>query len=142
MYRLSIQSVFSAAHALTIHGRPEPLHGHDWLVTATLAGTRLDPDGLLIDFHAVERSLRAITDSLNNSNLNDHPHFTRTNTSCEHVARFIAERLIADLSSSVPFHTSSARARLHSLRLTEAPGCAITYYPPLPQSTSPMAESP
>ena len=50
MYHLTIETVFSAAHALSINGVRETVHGHDWRVTATIEGSVLDKDGLLCDF--------------------------------------------------------------------------------------------
>ncbi len=120
MFEISVETEFSAAHALLIDGRREPLHGHNWHVTATVAGPDLDRDGLLCDFHAVERALREITARFQNANLNDLPPFAAgLNPSAENVARHIAERLAA-----LP-----VGARLESVRVTEARGCAATYRP-------------
>ncbi|HYE02044.1 MAG TPA: 6-carboxytetrahydropterin synthase [Phycisphaerales bacterium] len=139
MFELSIEATFCAAHSLRIGGRPEPVHGHNWHVTATLAGTGLDSDGLLVDFHVVERALASIVDPLNNADLNAHPAFASVNPSAEHVARYVATELAARLEAIV--RGARGRVRLARLRVTEAPGCSITYHPPLPASTSPMSET-
>lgn len=120
MYELTVEAAFSAAHALSIKGDREPLHGHDWRVTATVEGPELDADGLLCDFHDVERRLREITGALHNRNLNETPPFDDLNPSAEHVARWIADRL----RPAIP-----AGALLISVRVTEAPGCAATFRP-------------
>lgn len=120
MYELSVQRVFSAAHALLLGGRREPLHGHDWRVTIVVAGTNLDRDGLLCDFHALEAALDAVIAPLSNANLNEVEPFTRVNPSAEQVARHIADRLAPSLPSSV---------RLARVSITEAPGCEATYRP-------------
>src|SRR5690606_16287926 len=57
MFEISVQRTFSAAHAIVVRGRREPLHGHDWRVTIVVAGNDLDADGLLCDFHALEAAL-------------------------------------------------------------------------------------
>lgn len=126
MFEITVQTEFAAAHALSIGGKREPVHGHNWHVTVTIAGPRLDGDGLLCDFHAVERALREITGPMNNRDLNQLAPFSGpkgTNPSAENVARHIAERLAAALE--LP-----AGARVARVRVTEAPGCAAAYFPP------------
>jgi len=58
MHELTVKASFSAAHAITIRGEREPLHGHDWLVTLTVGAPATGPDGLICDFHALLESLR------------------------------------------------------------------------------------
>lgn len=123
MYELTIQAEFSAAHAIRIRGEVEPLHGHNWHVTATFAGRELDADGLLCDFHVLERTLRAIAGELDNRNLNELPPFAAgTNPTAELVARHLADELLRRLPGD-------ARVTLTGVTVTEAPGCAATYRP-------------
>ena len=124
MYELEVCCTFSAAHALTIGGRREPLHGHDWHVSVILAGDQLDGDGLLCDFHTVRDQLVEIVHPFDNDNLNDAEAFEETNPSAEHVARYIHRELSARLDEALaPF------ARVAAVRVTESPGCAATYRP-------------
>ena len=118
MFRIEVETVFSAAHAIVIRGVREPLHGHDWRVTATLEGDALDTDGLLVDFHAVESSLREIVGRWHNANLNDAEAFRETNPTAERVAERIALELRPTLAPGV---------RLVAVRTTEAVGCAATW---------------
>ena len=124
MYELTIETVFSAAHAIVIAGQREALHGHDWHVTACIAGEHLDADGLLVDFHAVEESLHAILRPFRNANLNECAPFDRTNPTAEHVARHIAAALDARLR---PIMGEARGVRVAWVRVTESPGCAATY---------------
>jgi 6-pyruvoyltetrahydropterin/6-carboxytetrahydropterin synthase len=110
MYLVRIERTFSAAHSIVMGGVPEPVHGHDWRVAATFAGAGLDADGLLVDFHAVERAL--------NRSLNAVPPFDRLNPTAELVARHIAD----ELGGAVP-----AGVRVHAVSVGEAPGCTATY---------------
>ena len=128
VYRISVHAKFSAAHSLMIGGQREPLHGHNWHVTVTVVGPELDSDGLLCDFHVIERVLRECTGRFDNRSLNELPPFAGepgSNPSAELVARHIAEQVI---SGTGPF--LRGRARIHAVRVTEAPGCAATYFPP------------
>lgn len=120
MFTLSIEAEFCAAHAIVMRGVREPVHGHNWKVTAVVAGDRLDADGLLCDFHAVQAVLAAAIAPFHNGNLNDTPPFDRVNPTAEHVARHIAGALGKGLSLGVA---------VRSVRVTEAPGCAATYMP-------------
>ncbi len=125
MYLLTIHTVFSAAHALSINGVRETLHGHDWNVLATIGGEQLDDDGLLCDFHTVKDVLGDITGELNSRNLNDLAAFSERNASAELVAKHIFDELHARLDDALAPH-----ARVISVRVTESPGCAATYSPP------------
>jgi len=143
VYELTVETVFSAAHSLLIQGKPEQLHGHDWHVTAAVVGPTLDPDGLLIDFHAVERALLEIVAPFRNANLNQTPPFDRVNPSAENVAAFLAHSLndrvasLVGVSSSLdptniehPSSFTSPRSHLPRVawvRVTEAPGCAVKW---------------
>lgn len=120
MYELSVQHEFCAAHAITMAGEREPMHGHNWRVHVVVAGHDLDGDGLLCDFHIVERALDQIIGPWHNGNLNDTPPFDRVNPTAEQIARHIADAL----TPSIP-----APARLASVSITEAPGCEATYRP-------------
>ncbi len=120
MYEISIEDVFSAAHSIMAGGAREPMHGHDWRVTVTIAGPSLDADGLLCDFHTVQEAVRSITRGFHQQNLNVTAPFDRTNPTAELVARHIADRL----SPMMP-----EEARVVSVRVTESPGCAATYRP-------------
>ena len=120
VYELSIETTFSAAHAIEIRGVREPVHGHDWRVTAVVEGPNLDQDGLLCDFHDVESKLREIVGPFHNRSLNEVPPFTSRNPSAEHVARHIADELAEELPAGV---------RVQRVRVTEAVGCAATFIP-------------
>jgi 6-pyruvoyltetrahydropterin/6-carboxytetrahydropterin synthase len=125
MFELTVEAEFCAAHALIIAGTREAMHGHNWRVTATIGGESLDPDGLLCDFHTVEEVLHDITGALNNRNLHDVPPFTTVNPTAENVAKHIGDELHRRLGDGLAPH-----ARVRSVRVTEAPGCAATYFRP------------
>lgn len=124
MYEITVEREFCAAHAITIAGAREPLHGHNFHVTATIAGDTLDADGLLCDFHTVNALLKEICRPFVNANLNAVPPFDRVNPSAEHIARHIAEQLAERLDPAL-----APAARVASVRVTETTGCAATYRP-------------
>lgn len=118
MFALEIQTEFCAAHALVIQGQREPIHGHNWHITATIAGDQLDADGLLVDFHEVERALVQITSPFHNQNLNEAPPFDTLNPTAEHIAQHIGQQLAKALPENVC---------VRSVRVTEAPNCAALW---------------
>ena len=124
MFDLTIEASISAAHAIVIGGQREPVHGHDWHITATISGPTLDTEGLLCDFHAAERALREVTSPFHNRNFNETSPFDRLNPTAENIARYFAEQLGGRLRPILP-----PGAVLTALRITEAPGCAATYRP-------------
>lgn len=122
MFEIAIEAEFCAAHSLVIAGEREPVHGHNWRVTAVVAGPELDGDGLLVDFHAAQKALGKILAPWNNGNLNKIPPFDTVNPSAEHVAKEIALRL-ADRLGPVLVNG----ARVDSVTVTEAPGCKAVF---------------
>ncbi|TVQ53372.1 MAG: 6-carboxytetrahydropterin synthase [Phycisphaerales bacterium] len=122
MYELSIEREFCAAHAIVMRGEREPVHGHNWRVTVIVAGDTLDADGLLCDFHEIERTLDTILAPWQNANLNESEPFDEINPTAELIAREIGERIRRTLPDGV---------QLLSASVTEAPGCRATYRPAL-----------
>jgi len=120
MFALEVETGFSAAHALSIRGEREPVHGHDFRVRVVVTGGGLDADGLLVDFHELERNLGEIVAPFRNRDLNAVPPFDRTNPSAEEIARHVGDALGRRLP---------AGRSVESVRVTEAPGCAAIYRP-------------
>lgn len=54
---------FSAAHFIAYKGFREPLHGHNYQVSVTLAGA-LGTDGYVLDFGIVKKVTKAVCDEL------------------------------------------------------------------------------
>jgi 6-pyruvoyl-tetrahydropterin synthase len=81
MYELRVESDFRAIHAVTMGGRPESAHDHTWHVTGVVAGPALDAEGLLCDFHVVERQLERVLTPLRDCDLNETPPFDHVNPS-------------------------------------------------------------
>ncbi len=121
MYQLHVERHFNATHALRLpDGVIEPVHGHDWRITAVVAAPGLDDCGLVVDFHELERLLDGVCKTLHQKHLNDLTPFAEHNPSAERVAQHIADTLAPHLTG---------RAALVSVTVTEAPGCAATYLP-------------
>ena len=122
MFMIQVNHEFCAAHSIILSGTQEPIHGHNFKTTATIAGIKLDPEGLLCDFHIVEQTLIQICAPFNNQNLNECPPFDQLNPTAENIAKHIADQLAAKLDSSL-----APNAKVHSVSITEAPNCVATY---------------
>jgi 6-pyruvoyltetrahydropterin/6-carboxytetrahydropterin synthase len=94
-FEISTTRTFSAAHALRLYDNTlEPIHGHNWRVRVTVASRDLDPIGVVMDFHELERLVDQIVTPWHNRHLNDCPPFAQgTNPSAENVALHIARAL-------------------------------------------------
>ena len=120
MYDLAVEGDFQAVHAVTVDGRREAAHDHTWHVSVVVAGPALDSEGLLCDFHVVERLLDQALGPLRGRDLNRTPPFDQVNPTAEMVARHIADQIGPGLPDGVT---------LTSVSVTEAPGCTATYRP-------------
>ncbi len=118
MFELEIHRSFSAAHAIVIGGAREPLHGHDWQVDMVVEAEALDAEGMVCDFHALERALGEVIAPFRSRNLNETAPFTRLNPTAELVAKHIALEMTTRVGPP---------ARLKSVRVTEAPGCSAKF---------------
>ncbi len=118
-FEISITRTFCASHQVRMYDdQLEPLHGHNWIVTVTVGADNVDRVGFVVDFHELEKQLDGILGAFNNRHLNEVPAFSRLNPSAENVAFAIAGAL------NVP-----GAAKLLSVAVTEAPGCAAIYRP-------------
>ncbi|MHC4274413.1 MAG: 6-pyruvoyl trahydropterin synthase family protein [Planctomycetota bacterium] len=120
MYELAVERDFEAAHAVTMDGRREAAHDHTWHVSVVVSGPTVGSEGLLCDFHVVERQLDRALEPLRGCDLNQTPPFDHVNPTAEMVARHLAEAIGPGLPEGVV---------LAGVSVTEAPGCTATFRP-------------
>ena len=122
MYEIQVEVSFSASHQLSLGaGEPEPLHEHNWMVRARLAGEELSPDGILADFTLVKQLLQQIADKLQGKDLTKVPILAERNPSAENVARFFYELLREG--------QFGPGVRVIAVAVQEAAGCWASYRP-------------
>ena len=121
--RIAVQRRFRARHAVVIDGVEEELHEHDWHVQVEVSGG-LDDEGLLIDFHLLERVLDDVLRPFVDGCFNGTPPFDVINPSAECIAKHIIETIVHE---ALP---ADARSRIEWGRavLEEAPGCHATCF--------------
>lgn len=90
MYELTVETEFSAAHALEGYEGPcARLHGHNYRVVIQIAGEELDHRGMLLDFREIKRICESFVRELDHQYLNDVPAFESQNPTSENLARHI-----------------------------------------------------
>lgn len=123
MFELKVTGAFEAAHRLENYsGKCSQLHGHNWIVEATVTGKHLNQTGMLIDFKILKSELKKILDEFDHRYLNELKIFETENPTAENLSRIIFEKF----SGSEIFQDS---ARLKSITVFETPGSGVTYYP-------------
>jgi len=98
MYKIAVLSHFSAAHRLRyLHGKCEELHGHNWKVEVSVSARQLNKEGIVIDFQLLKKKVEKILKSLDHTFLNDLAYFSKREPSSENIAKYIFDRLKAEL---------------------------------------------
>ena len=119
MFSISVERHFHASHQLTMpDGSKEPIHPHDWIVTATLNSEKLNNMGVVMDFRALQTMIDETVAEFNNKSLESIDYFQQNNPSAENVAKYIYEKLLIGLPEGV---------KLQSVRVVEEPGCSAVF---------------
>ncbi len=119
MFEISVETHFYADHELALtDGLKEPCHSHDWVVTASVSGKKLNNIGIVMNFHKLRELLENITSKLNGKILNNVEYFRKNNPSAENVAKYIFEKLEPELSENV---------KLEYISVVEEPLCTAKY---------------
>lgn len=95
MYSLTVRDHFMIAHSFRgeVFGPAQRLHGATYVVDVEWQRAELDDDGLVLDIGLASQVLRAVLSELNYRNLDDEPAFRNQNTTTEHLARVVFDRL-------------------------------------------------
>jgi 6-pyruvoyltetrahydropterin/6-carboxytetrahydropterin synthase len=121
MYEIRTEASFSAAHRLNNYQGPcENLHGHNWLVRATVRTDKLDKSGIGIDFKILKQNLKEIISEFDHRDLNAILDKSDLNPSSENIARLIFCKLRDALKE---WDGSVARVEVF-----ETPGNCAAYY--------------
>lgn len=122
MYTLKVDGAFEAAHRIAGYpGKCDRLHGHNWRVEATIAGTELDDLGMLVDFKLVKKALKDVLEELDHRYLNELAPFNEgVNPTAENLSRLIFEHL-----EGAEIFTKGTR--LLSICVWESPNSSVTY---------------
>ena len=119
MFFAIVEIPFHASHQLTLpDGSKEPLHCHNWLVTAQVSRRTLDQMGLVMDFNILGGLVKNIVTPFDNNTLDKIDYFKQKNPSAENVAMYIYEKLEQKLPKGV---------NLKEIKVVEQPGCSAKF---------------
>ena len=122
MYTLTVEWAFEAAHRVAGYpGKCDRLHGHNWVVEATVKGTELDELGMLVDFKVIKKALKNTLERFDHRYLNELAPFKEgLNPTAENLSRIIFE----ELEESEVFQRDS---QLAAVTVFESPKSSVTY---------------
>ncbi|MFC2048608.1 6-carboxytetrahydropterin synthase QueD [Elusimicrobiota bacterium] len=94
MYKISVETVFSAAHHLREYeGDCENVHGHNWKVRVTARYDVLPENGMAIDFRDLKSETENILAALDHKDINSLPYFEKINPTSENIAKYIFDQI-------------------------------------------------
>lgn len=95
MFEIKVSAEFEAAHRVAGYpGKCDRLHGHSWVVEASVTGHKLDELGMLVDFKLVKGYLRDLLEELDHRLLNELPAFADgKNPTAENIAKHIYDEM-------------------------------------------------
>ena len=126
MFEVTVEQTFAAGHALRgYRGKCENVHGHNYKVSVTIEGERLNEIGLLVDFVAVKRILRAAIEYLDHKFINELPPFDEINPTAENMAKYFYEQMVAGLAAE----ELGVPARVKEVRVWETDTSVAAYRP-------------
>lgn len=98
MYEITVYSHFSAAHRLRhLRSRCENLHGHNWRIEVSVVSSRLNQEGIVLDFGILKEKVEKVLKTLDHTYLNDLPSFSKREPSSENIAKYLFDKLTAEL---------------------------------------------
>ncbi len=117
MWEISSEIVLATSHQ--IRGVPAAggrVHEHRLRVRAFVRAAHLDAVGWVLDFHELDAALSRLVAPFEGRFINAIPPWDDVNPTRENLARFIADRLAAELSDD--------RVRVHRVEVGEGAHCA------------------
>jgi 6-pyruvoyltetrahydropterin/6-carboxytetrahydropterin synthase len=120
MYKLCVESQFSAAHHLLEYAGPcKRIHGHNWKVKVTAGAKKVDERGMVLDMMDLKELLDTCLQPLDHQVINEIPPFDQKNPTSEHLAEYIYGWLKKELPTPV---------RLFQVEVFETDAFSVTYF--------------
>ena len=122
MFELTVIVEFEAAHRIVGYpGKCNRLHGHNWSIEVSVAGTKLNGLGMLVDFKELKQEVNKIMDRLDHQYLNELPIFQENNNpTAENIAIYIYN----ELETSPLFE---ATCKVKTVKVWESQKSAVSY---------------
>ncbi|MCI7478020.1 MAG: 6-carboxytetrahydropterin synthase QueD [Selenomonadales bacterium] len=121
MFEIKVSAEFEAAHRVAGYpGKCDRLHGHSWVVEASVIGSKLDNLGMLVDFKLVKGRLRELLETLDHRMLNELPAFENINPTAENIAQYVYNEM-----KKAEFFNDNAK--LKYIQVWESPKSSVIY---------------
>ena len=121
MFEIKVSAEFEAAHRVAGYpGKCDRLHGHSWVVEASVIGSKLDNLGMLVDFKLVKGRLRELLETLDHRMLNELPAFENINPTAENIAQYVYNEM-----KTAEFFNDNAK--LKYIQVWESPKSSVIY---------------
>ncbi len=105
MYKLVVESFFSAAHHLVEYpGACRRIHGHNWNVKATIASENLDESGMVMDLFDLKKILDDCLSQFDHRLINETSPFDKVNPTSENLAKYIYDFMKQRLPQFINMH--------------------------------------
>jgi 6-pyruvoyltetrahydropterin/6-carboxytetrahydropterin synthase len=133
MFTLGVSDHIMIAHSFAdrFFGPAQRLHGATYTVEVEVRATGLGPHDVVMDIGALRSILRGALDTLDYTNLDDHPAFPGRTSTTERLAAHIAG-LVAGRLSELPRDAAPPGPATLSVRLRESPVAWASFEQPLP----------
>ena len=121
MFEIKVSAEFEAAHRVAGYpGKCDRLHGHSWVVEASVIGSKLDNLGMLVDFKLVKGRLRELLETLDHRMLIELPAFENINPTAENIAQYVYNEM-----KKAEFFNDNAK--LKYIQVWESPKSSVIY---------------
>jgi 6-pyruvoyltetrahydropterin/6-carboxytetrahydropterin synthase len=115
-FEVCVERHFSAAHhLLNYEGICENPHGHNFVVKIWARQDVLNEANIAVDYRVMKKSLDAILDKLDHTDLNENPEIGGQSPSSEYISQYIYQKL------------KPALPQLVRTCVYETPTCCSTY---------------
>jgi 6-pyruvoyl-tetrahydropterin synthase len=133
MFTLGVSDHVMIAHSFAdpFFGPAQRLHGATYAVEVEVSTPALGPHRVVMDIGALRAIVRSALETLDYTNLDDHPAFPDRTSTTERVAEHVAVLVAKRLSTLPPDAAPTRPARLR-VRLGESPVAWATFELPLP----------
>ena len=119
MYKLSVETSFSAAHFLNDYEGPcSRIHGHNWKIQVTVASGQLDNSGMVIDFKDLKDLAWQVAGRFDHQMINKVSPFDRINPTAENLSKY----LYHEIGRLLPPHI-----KMDTIRLWETDNYLLEY---------------
>lgn len=133
MFCVAVSDHCMVAHSFAdaFFGPAQRLHGATYTVEVEVRAAALGAHHVVMDIGALRGIVRRTLDTIDYSNLDDHPAFPERTSTTERLAEHLAN-LVADAIAELPEDARPIEPAVLCLRLRETPNAWASFERPIP----------